>query len=506
MYDMGVYNEYMPRRADKDRQDNVLKRIESLLQETEERFKLIHNLAPDVIYSLDSNGNFTSLNPAFEKQTGYKVKDFIGKSFLPLIYENDIPVAIVKFKEALHDTAAFPFELRLVTKSGSILHCEFRSITRFLKGVPAERFGIARDITHHKKLEEQLLFQNVLLETQKEASPDGILVISPDGSIVSFNEKYFQIWRTPGAQFVGKNEEYRLRKLKTLVTNSDEFVTLTKKINRDANLTHADELQLKDGRWLDRYTTPLTSNTGTYYGRIWFIRDVTEKKVESERQKNFIGIASHELKTPLESIKAYIHLASKQIEKNEGEKAKMYLGKIDSQVDQLNMMIKDFLAVSIIRAGKLELVTEIFDLDQLLDDCIDTIATSKGKTIKRQGGTLGHIEGDQFRLHEVFTNLLKNAIKYSPGTDLVLVKTSRTTQYVIIEVIDRGIGISDSKIDHIFELFVRGMESDQNIKGFGVGLYITSEIVKKHKGKLQVVSKIGKGSTFKVTLPIKYTL
>lgn len=354
------------------------------------------------------------------------------------------------------------------------------------------------------ELEEKLQFHNILLETQNEASPEGILVISPDGQIISINSQYSKIWGVDRDEIFGHSEEIRLKILKKKVKDKTSFVESVQKINRHPKQTYSDEIELSDNRWIERYTTPLTGKDGVHYGRIWFVRDITERKREIEEQKYFLGIASHELKTPLASIKAYVHLAHKEVARKKFDVIDSYIDKIDQQTNHLNKLIKDFLDITLIRSDRLELVKEVFDFDEFIMNVVTDMKPTTTHQIIMRGLTKSYINADQYRLHEVFTNLIRNATKYSPHADKIIITLTSNAKSVSVSIRDYGVGIPVHMKDRIFDLFFRAtQESNRRIQGFGVGLYISAQIVKKHSGEIAVESNPGKGSTFTVTLPIK---
>lgn len=223
------------------------------------------------------------------------------------------------------------------------------------------------------------------------------------------------------------------------------------------------------------------------------------KKLESKKDE-FIGIASHELKTPLTSIKAYIQLLEREELK---DKERSYVKKASSQIKKLSGLISDLLDVSKIQAGKLQLNTTHFLLSELIDDSVESVEHMFTSHFIAKPNTIPEviIHGDKFRLEQALTNFLVNAIKYSPDKNKVHVNTKVSKYEVIIEVIDEGIGISVDNQQKIFDRFFRAEELLPSLSGLGIGLYISNEIVKRHKGNIGVRSELNKGSTFFLSLP-----
>jgi signal transduction histidine kinase len=234
------------------------------------------------------------------------------------------------------------------------------------------------------------------------------------------------------------------------------------------------------------------------------IEDVTEiRKIEKEKD-DFIAMATHELKTPLTSIKMFIQLLQKTHKKKNDKKTIFISNKIHIQVDRLTSMMNSFLNVYSIQSGKMDMHKNHFSLDKVLEEEIETFqysADSHILSLKRT--TPIKIFADKERISQVLLNLLTNAIKYSPQGHKVIVTVSKTRTTAIVSVKDFGMGIARDQQEKIFERFYRtNGKREKDIKGLGLGLYISSEIIKAHEGKMWVESKVGEGSTFFFSLPI----
>ncbi len=224
-----------------------------------------------------------------------------------------------------------------------------------------------------------------------------------------------------------------------------------------------------------------------------------------EMRDEFLSIASHELRTPLTSIKAFIQILCRQFENKKQSSTYRYLEKTQQHIDRLTGLINDLLDVTRIQAGKLMLHKTEFDIDNLMTEVIeDNQAITTTHTILKKNTIHQKISADRNRLHQVLENLLMNAIKYSPQSNKVIVKTEVKRRNVIVSIQDFGLGIPKHQLSRVFERFFRGQgqTSDQFLSGVGLGLYISSEIIKRHKGQIGVESKVGKGSTFYFSLPL----
>ncbi|WP_162903160.1 ATP-binding protein [Taibaiella koreensis] len=223
---------------------------------------------------------------------------------------------------------------------------------------------------------------------------------------------------------------------------------------------------------------------------------------ELVRQKDeFLSIASHELKTPLTSMKVIIQI----LERSEflDDTLKGFVGKAARQMDRLVLLVSDLLDVSSIQAGKIKFYPEQFSLGDMLDDIIEQHHRAQNShKILLQGDTSINMIADRSRLEQVLNNLISNAIKYSPDADTVYLRAETRQNNLHISIKDEGIGIPADKLPMVFERFFRVDESGKNFSGLGLGLYISKEIIKRHRGEIGVENNKDKGSRFWFTLPL----
>lgn len=232
-----------------------------------------------------------------------------------------------------------------------------------------------------------------------------------------------------------------------------------------------------------------------------------QKKVEKEKDE-FLSIASHELKTPLTSIKAYVQLLERRLKLDKESAEAGFVTKAQDQIEKLNTLITDLLDVSKIENGKLKINKKPTNLENVISNAIDTILQTHDEQnikIKRDGIRPDIlIPLDAIRIEQVLINFLTNAIKYSPKNNQVIVTTfvDEEEQEVRVNITDFGIGIPDFKQEAVFRKFYRVEESSLQFQGMGIGLFICSEIIKQHHGNIGVSSKVDEGSTFYFTLPL----
>lgn len=268
------------------------------------------------------------------------------------------------------------------------------------------------------------------------------------------------------------------------------------------------EIRLKrksDGvyRWHISHITPIKNNKGEIVQWIATATDIHEQKIKEQKKDEFLSIASHELKTPLTSVSAYLQLL--QITPHEDiEKSTLYTEKALQSVERLKELISELLDVSKIQNGKLNLNMTTFNFTKMVNECIEaTQYTGSKHMILRSGEIAGDFYGDEERLKQVVINLLSNAIKYSPDAETVEVDLSEKDGEITVSVKDYGIGISADNLKRIFERYYRVEGQDIHFQGLGIGLFISMDIIQRHDGKLYVESEPGKGSTFYFTLKNK---
>jgi PAS domain S-box-containing protein len=240
-------------------------------------------------------------------------------------------------------------------------------------------------------------------------------------------------------------------------------------------------------------------------GIIATYRDITDRKILEQQKDDFIGIASHELKTPVTSIKAYSQILQEVFSKAQDKKSVELLHKMEAQVDRLNVLIVDLLDFTRIEGGKLKFREETYSINELITEIAEEMQrASKTHKINLQLGEEVELYGDRYRIGQVITNLLSNALKYSPGAERVTISSKTDKGTVTVCVKDYGIGIKENLVDKVFDKFFRVTEPLLNtFPGLGLGLYIAAEIVKRQGGVMSAESTEGKGSVFCFSLPLK---
>ena len=235
------------------------------------------------------------------------------------------------------------------------------------------------------------------------------------------------------------------------------------------------------------------------------LEQALEEQKELQRQKDdFIGIASHELKTPVTSIKAYTQVLAKILNQKGDVREAGMMQKMDAQLNRLTSLIGDLLDVTKMNSGRLQFNDAHFNFLDMLNFVIEDLQrTTERHTLIQDFENVGSVFADQERIGQVLTNLISNAIKYSPGATEINISCSVENDEVVVRVKDHGIGIPEDKLSRVFEQFYRVSGNMQHtFPGLGLGLYISSEIIKREGGNLWATSVEGEGSTFCFSLPL----
>ncbi len=365
---------------------------------------------------------------------------------------------------------------------------------------------VANEITSlvHSRMEmakSEERFRNLLLDT-----PMATGYYETEDIIISLaNDEMLRFWGKDKS-VIGKPMEEAIPELK-----GQPFIGILKEVYRTGVPYHADQQEALlpvNGKlekvWFNFTYKPLRNAEGEVYAILHAAMDVT-KQVQLQQQKDeFLGIASHELKTPVTSIKAYAQVLERMIRNDGDEKKAAMVHKMDLQLNRLTGLIGDLLDVTKIQSGKMTFNPVNFDFDHAVAEIADEMQHVSAKHhINAELRSHATVYADRERIGQVITNFLSNAIKYSTDANQVDVKTEMVDKEVILSVKDYGIGISKTLQHLVFDQFYR---VDGNLQhtypGLGLGLYISSEIIKSEGGRIWVESEEGQGATFYFALKI----
>jgi two-component system sensor histidine kinase/response regulator len=234
------------------------------------------------------------------------------------------------------------------------------------------------------------------------------------------------------------------------------------------------------------------------------LRQEIEIRKKAEAQKDaFVSMASHELKTPLTSLKGYLQMLDRMYDSLDKPTITGFIGSANKQVNKLNLLITELLDITQIENGSLKFNYAPFDFNCLVSHTVDMMQQiHTDKEISIASNIPVKVNGDALRIEQVLINYLSNAAKYSPEQKEITVSSERKDGFVKLTVKDRGIGIPADKQDRVFSKFFRVEEASERFQGIGIGLYICAEIIGRHNGQYGVESEPGKGSSFYFLLPL----
>jgi PAS domain S-box-containing protein len=335
-----------------------------------------------------------------------------------------------------------------------------------------------------------------------ESSDDAILATTLEGQIMTWNPGAERLYGYTRAEAVGKP-------VSMLHGRSYDDVRLFRRLVSGERVSRLELVNVtKDGRRIDVSLTvsPIRDQTGAIVSASTIAHDITDRKLLDQMKDDFVGTVSHELRTPLTAIKGFIELVADGEAGPVLDTQREFLQVASRNVDKLGVLINDLIDMNLIESHRLEVRLGPVDLAAVLADVVSTfrvLARSKGLEFRNDVGPLPRIRGDAARLVQVFSNLVSNAIKYTPKGE-VGIRTLTSDLGVEVAVYDTGIGLSPEEHARLFTRFFRGQNSVvTEAGGTGLGLVIAKAIVERHHGQIRVESTAGEGTCFRVTLPLE---
>ena len=359
----------------------------------------------------------------------------------------------------------------------------------------------------NNELEERVIERTKELSTSREhfkfmanTIPVIVWMASPSGEFEYFNRQWYNYTGLTFEESVGSGWQ-------SVVHPEDVAHTIAewdKSVKTSLPFKVEDRKQSAHGkyRWHVAQGLPFKDADGKVLGWFGVCTDIEDQKKEMEKKDEFISMASHELKTPVTSLKAYTQILMMNFEEGQNPSALNMLTKMDKQIEKLTSLIGDLLDVSKANSGQLNFYYEPLDFNEVVREVTSVMQLTTGNhKMEIDLAETQIIEGDKNRLGQVIINLVSNAVKYSPGADKILISSENTTDELKFSVQDFGIGIPLSQHSKLFSRFFR--VSENTYPGLGLGLYICNEIIKRHSGTMGFISEEGKGSTFWFTIPFR---
>src|SRR6185312_4843484 len=480
------------------------KKAESLLRISEKRFRTLTESLPQLIWTADRDGTVDFFSQQWYDYTGSTPDEVFGNGWEQYVNPDHVSNVLSRWQYSLRTGESMAVEFQLRAKGGS--YKWFYIIGNPIKDASGEIIkwiGALTNIDYHKKTESILKESEKRFRLLAESLPQLVWVTDEKGK----------------SEFVSlKWEEYTGIHLSMLddhwesIVHPDDLETIMQ-IWKESLITYNPykaEVRLKsksgEYRWFAAIGEPVFDNENKIIKWVGAFSDIHHLKKEQQRKDAFLSMASHELKTPVTTIKAYGEIAALMLEQKGDEQTLAIQRKMSKQVNKLTTLITDLLDNIRVEKGKLIFSETRFDFNDLVKDIVDDmqkinphfrIVYHSDKKVK--------LFGDIDKIGQVINNLITNAIKYAPGTDEIIVEMKVDEEGIQLSVQDFGIGIPVEDQPHIFEQFYRvNGDSQSTFPGMGIGLYICSEIINRQNGKIWVESTLGEGSTFYIWLPFDY--
>lgn len=474
--------------------------------ESENRFRSMMDQAP--IAMAVFRGKEMQISKANQAMLNIldKTKAILGKNLVD-IFPKIKNEQFVNILSAVYDTGeayvGYGTPIRLI-RNGILeeVYFDFYYSPLIEEGKITGVLEMATEVTERMKGRQNLQQSEALFRAITTASPTALWITDETGNISYVNETWISWTGKPLENHLGAG-------WLDAVCKDDVAAAYTKFTADFANHRYHEShfrIMHTNGqeRWVICTGNPQFNENQHFTGFIGACVDITEQKQLQHQKDNFLGIASHELKTPVTSIKAYAQVLEVMFRRDGDVKKADMLMKLNKQVNRLSHLIADLLDVTKIHTGKMQFNESAFNFNKLVEEVIENMQhTSFKHTILKEFNFDGSVFGDADRISQVISNLLTNAIKYSPDAKQIIVRTQQKDGNMVLCVEDFGIGISQDKKDNVFEQFYRvSGTKEHTFPGLGLGLYISSEIVKRLNGKIWVNSTEGEGSVFCFSLPV----
>lgn len=378
------------------------------------------------------------------------------------------------------------------------------TLARLRQALETQNQQLQVEISQRQEVERTLARSNALLRAQAEASLDGILVVDEHRHIVSYNQRFCDLWQVSPVDLANLSLTDLVQQTARRLIDPGAFIQQFEELFSGPSLTRAHQLILSDGRTFDFYSTPICKLSSDIYGRVCFMRDITER-LAMERMKNeFIAVVSHELRTPLTAIHGALGLLATSQLGTLTERGQRLVEIANKNTDRLVRLVRDLLEMDRLDSGRALMSPQTCNAANLVTQAIESVLTlADASNIHLNAQVMPILlEADPDRIIQVLINLLGNAIKFSESGSDVWVSVAAHGEQVQFEVKDAGPGIPADQLEAVFDRFHQVDASDSRRRGgTGLGLAICRSIVQQHGGRIWATSPPGQGCTFSFTLP-----
>jgi hypothetical protein len=474
------------------------------LKEDEERLNIIINASELGTWELNLENHEFHYSKKFLQTFGHSTEKLIQyDELLNYFDDGDLLVRKRAFKEA-YETGILHYIARITWDDKSVHWIENRGKVFYNENnQPQKMIGTTRDITEEKNYQQKLEEREQKFRLLADSMPQFVWTGNAEGTLNYFSKAVYD--------YTGLSEEQLQAKGWLQIVHPDDreenMNAWMHSINTGTDFIFEHRFQRNDGeyRWQLSRAIPQRDAAGNIQRWVGTSTDIQDIKEQEQQKDFFISMASHELKTPITSIKGYVQLLQMTYESGADTFLKNSLKVIDKQIISLTTLISDLLDVSKIKSGSLVLNKQHFQVTEMIQEVINQIQhIHPDYEIQFTNIVPADLYADKERMSQVLINFLTNAVKYSPNAKRITVTNAIEGSNLLVAVQDSGIGISKADQEKIFERFYRVEgKNEKTFPGFGIGLFIASEIVRRHHGKIGVRSEPGKGSEFYFTVPIE---
>jgi PAS domain S-box-containing protein len=520
--------------TERKRAEEALNKSLILISQAKREWEATVDSMPQLISLVDKQGNILRSNRTIEKWNLGKIVNIKGKSIHELLHPRCSDQACY-FKTFWQQAWE-----KLKNGQSAEYEADDRTIERYLlvqvqpilpemyrKGEETDSYAVVvvYDITDRKKAEEEIKQSLSLLKATIESTADGIIVVDREGKIVSYNQRFKQMWRIPESIIATKNDNKALEFVLNQLKEPDIFLSKVRELYSQPESESYDVLEFKDGRSFERYSIPQKIGDNVV-GRVWSYRNITDRKLAEEEIRklneeleqrvrertakleaanreleSFSYSVSHDLRAPLRAITGFSSmLLEDYAEKLDGE-GKRLLNIVKDNTLKMGALIDDLLTLS--RIGRKDIEFTNIDMNKLAAEVYDEIRTTMPeRDIQFSIDLLPSAYVDPLMIHQVFFNLLSNAIKFTAPRDTAIIKIGGWSKEDenIYYVKDNGVGFDMQYADKIFGPFQR-LHSDKEFSGTGIGLAVIHRIIQRHGGSVWAEGKVNEGATLYFSLP-----
>jgi len=477
----------------------------SLLFESEARFRSMAESSEIMITMNDVAGNVEYINQAWLNLTGKTLQEMLAYNWKNFVHPEDQPELLKKFNAGIQSKTSFSVEFRMMNSFGKSRWIYTKVNPRILaNGSYAGTISSSIDVTELLETKNELNEVNTRLKIALDAGAFGSTEVDLATGKMIATEQFKQCFGR------SKEQEFIYPQLleAILPKHREEIKHKVSVALKNHTIYQAEyEVQWPDGsiHWISSHGRGRYDDKGTAIKLIGIISEITESKQDEQRKNDFISMVSHELKTPLTSMNGYIQILQSKAIKDGDQFSANFLIRAGKQMKKMTTIINGFLNVSRLESGKINIDKNHFDMAALIEEIEEEIVTSvTSHQIIFAPVKPTPVMADRDKIGQVISNLISNAVKYSPLNSAIHIDCITTNGLATVSVKDKGIGIAADDAEKLFNRYYRiKNQITQAIAGFGIGLYLCKEIIERHNGTIGVKSKIGKGSTFYFTLPVQ---